>query len=196
MRWQCPKCGPDVPYGDDKPLCPTHFLELDPYQPEPAWIDDEEDDAKNSTAQAKPGEAPTSSSTAVRWDRSRCWHCTAEPPDPRNTECLACHRPLTPPVLLLRFHQDEIEVNPGMRVELGRIGEHGRAFRSYPNVSRRHAVVGVDPDGEPWIQPLLTPNGTFIDGSEIPASVRQPLRNGQRLRFALHAEGTATVYAR
>jgi hypothetical protein len=190
MSWQCPECGPDVQYGDDKVLCPKHFLELVPYQPRPVPDDDEE--AEPTTEQPR----PTVSPTTMRWNRSRCWYCDAEPPDLRNTECLNCHRSLTPPVLLLRFQGEDIEVNPGMRVELGRIGEYGTLFRSYPNVSRRHAVVGVDPDGEPWIQPLPTPNGTFVDGIEIPASVRQPLRNGQRLRFALHAEGTATVYAR
>lgn len=189
MRWQCPECGPDIPYGDDQMLCPKHFAELVPYQPEP--IEDEDIDEL-----PQPGAESSEVSTAIRWDRSRCWHCDAEPPDSRNTDCLDCHRSLTPPVLLLRFQQNEIEVNPGMRVELGRIGEHGRVFRSYPNVSRRHAVVGVDPDGQPWIEPLPTPNGTFVNGIEIPASVRQPLRNGQQVRFALHAEGTATVYAR
>jgi hypothetical protein len=189
MRWQCPKCGPDVPYGDDDVLCPKDFTELVPYRPtEPIDEDDE------SAVPPQPPQ-PEEHVDAVRWDRSRCWHCGTEPPDPKNIECMRCHRSLTPPVLLLCFQDNEIEVNPGTHVELGRTGDHGRVFRNFKNVSRRHATVGVEPDGTAWIQPFPTPNGTFIDGTEIPASARQPLRNGQRLRFALHAEGTATIYA-
>lgn len=218
MKWQCPEC-PDVLYDDDTPLCPKHFEELVPYRPQESTGDstefagDENGEKSSATPSGdEPTEAPNAGTrnagtrnvgtpnvgtpNAMPWDRSRCWHCDAVPPDPRNTECLECHRPLTPPVLLLRFQRDEIEVNPGMQVELGRVGEHSRLFRPYPNVSRWHAVVGVEPDGRPWIEPLLTPNGTFIDEIEIPALVRRPLRNGQRLRFAKHAEGTVTIYAR
>lgn len=190
MRWQCPECGPDVPY-DDAVLCPRHFTELVPYQPTPVTVEENAEPA-GPPPRPRTEEQPE----AVRWDRSRCWHCDTRSPDPKNPECLRCRRSLTPPALLLSFQDNEIEVNAGTHVELGRIGEHGRVFRPFPNVSRRHAVVGVDPDGAPWIQPLPTPNGTFVNGTEIPASVRQLLRNGQRLRFALHAEGNVTIYAR
>jgi hypothetical protein len=194
MNWQCPVCGPDKSYGDEHSVCPRHFCEIFPIEPEVA----PEPAATSNTGPTDTAQPVGTPATAVRWDRSRCWYCGTEPPDPRNTECLNqdCHRPLTPPALLIGFKYGAVEVNPGARVELGRLGPHGQVFRSYPNVSRRHAVVGVDPNGEPWIEPLPTPNGTFLDGTEIPASVRQPLHTGHQLRFALNAEGTATVYAR
>ena len=190
MRWQCPQCGTEPLYRDEDRLCPTHICEIFPYQS----AAEPDDAAAADTGRAGRGQ-PASQAT-LRWDRSRCWNCDTEPPDSGNTECLHCHVSLTPPALLIRFQYGEVAVEPGLRAELGRTGEHGRVFRSYPNVSRRHAVVGVSPSGEPWIEPLPTPNGTFLDGTELPASVRHPLQNGQRMRFALHAEGIAAVFAR
>jgi hypothetical protein len=103
---------------------------------------------------------------------------------------------LTPPAVAIRFAGGQVDVARGTRVELGRSGRHAGLFRAYPNVSRRHAVVGADAAGRAWIEPVPTPNGTFLDGSEIPASERTPLRSNTRIRFALHAEGTVTVYSR
>jgi hypothetical protein len=188
MNWQCPVCGTEPLYGDEHVLCPKHQCELFPYEATAGPDDQGEAD----TGRADPEQPVTRA--ALRWDRSTCWNCATAPPDAGNTECLHCHRSLTPPGLLIRFQYGEVAVDPGARAELGRIGKHGRVFRSYLNVSRRHAVVGVDPDGGAWVEPLPTPNGTFLDGTEVPASVRQPIHNGQLLRFALHAEGIASVF--
>jgi hypothetical protein len=189
MSQYCPRCPAGKLFGDDESLCVPHVEDLLPYVPETEQPADQEPEDE---------EAEEPESGDPDWDRSGCWHCGTVPPDQANTECLnpACRRPLAPPALLLRFGHGEVEVDLGARAELGRLGPHARVFRIYPNVSRRHAVVGVDPDGRAWIEPRATPNGTFVNGSEIPAETRRTLRSGQRIRLALHAEGTATVYTR
>lgn len=206
MNWYCPQCGEGTLYGDDVPMCPIHIDELVPYEPPTAGPDTTAtdigggDDVGSGAGSAGAAAAPqttTRAAGAVSWDRSRCWNCGTAPPSSANTECLnpACRRRLIPPALLLRFPAGEVEIDPGASAELGRLGAHARLFRSHLNVSRRHAVVGVEADGSAWIEPCATPNGTFVDGAEIPPLARRPLRTGQQVRFAMNAEGVATVYA-
>jgi len=180
MSQICRVCGPDPLYGDDQTYCPIHMGLLEPYEPETVT-----DDA------ARPDGPPAPPPTRVG-----CWNCGTQP-HPTHTICSNpdCHRPLIPPALVIRFRHGQVEVERGHNVQLGRIGDYGRLFRAYRNVSRRHAIVGVADDGQPWIEPNPTPNGTFLDGRELPDSGRQALRSGQTIRFALHADGEVTVYA-
>jgi hypothetical protein len=140
--------------------------------------------------------APEGTGGSRSWSTETCWRCGAVPPHPDNTTCLdpACGRSLIPPALHLRFPDGEVELAPGARAELGRRGPHGRAFRRHPNVSRRHAVVGADQDGRAWIEPLRTPNGTFVNGAEIPESVAKALVTGDSVRLARDVEGVVTLY--
>jgi FHA domain len=196
MSQICPRCPAGTLYDDALAMCPKHVIEFLPPDPDP---DPEPETGEPAAESPQEPTGHTADPPAdLEWDRISCWHCGAMPPDETNTECLNpdCRRPLTPPALLLRFTHGEIEVDLGTRTDLGRLGPHSRVFRTYPNVSRRHAVVGVDSDGRAWIEPLRTPNGTFLDGDEIPAEVRHPLRTGHQMRLALHAEGTAIVYTR
>lgn len=153
----------------------------------------------DSTAGAAAGGegAGAANSEPVEWYPDVCWRCGIASPHPENTECLNpdCRRPLRPPALLLEFPGGEVELSPGETAELGRWGEHAAVFRYHSNVSRRHALIGAGWGGGAWVEPLATPNGTFLDGVELPPRERRPLRNGQRLRFALHAEAVATVFA-
>ena len=195
MNWRCAECGPDVPYGDDDLMCPVHMGELVPEEllARPKPPQDEEGTPCGTSGRTGPGPA---SDGARAWDRSRCWYCGSVPHAETNAECLTCHKALVPPRLLLRFRAGEIEGEPGTTAELCRVGPHARVFWNHPNVSRRHAVVGGDPDGAVWIQPLPTPNGTFLDGKEIADGERRTLRDGHTIRLARHAEGLAAVYAR
>jgi hypothetical protein len=214
MSQLCRVCGPRRLHADDLVMCPLHITELEPYEPEPAEPGAAGGEVAGGAAYggaaapqvaggvaaggAAGPEPGTGDARAVVWDRSRCWNCGRESPNEANTQCLnpECRRLLTPPALVIRFRFGQVDIEAGGQVELGRLGPQARLFGSYPNVSRRHAIVGVDGDGRPWIEPVPTPNGTFIDGHEIAASVRRPLRSNERVRFALHAEGTVTVYAR
>jgi hypothetical protein len=179
MSLLCQRCGPGRLFDDTTVLCDVHLGPLETYDAAD-WPD--------SDAAAEPvfTDAPPSSPTA-------CWNCKAEP-HPGNTECVECNRSLTPPAMVIRFPHGLVEIERGSQAELGRHGRYKRLFRAFRNVSRRHAVVGVDADGRAWIEPNPTPNGTFVDRREIQPAVRLPLKSHQVIRFALNAEGTVTVY--
>jgi len=184
MSQVCRRCRPGILHDDQIPLCPDHLVPLEPYVPAPA-------EPAEPPAPDAPGLEPAT-------DESSCWNCGTPVPHPGNVECLnpECRKSLAPPALLIRFATGQVELGRGARVELGRLGPYAGLFRPYPNVSRHHAVVGTEPGGRAWIEPVPTPNGTFLDGYEIPASERRPLRSNHRIRFGLNAEGTVTVYSR
>lgn len=116
--------------------------------------------------------------------RAVCWSCGTPATDARNDTCARCHQPLVPPALVIRFPAGSVVLPArGTSAELGRAGEHGHVFARYPNVSRRHATVGVDEDGNAWLTPFPeAPNGTFVNGVEI--YERTAMRNGDQIRFA------------
>ncbi|WFE62981.1 FHA domain-containing protein [Micromonospora sp. WMMD714] len=191
-------------HGPEVPLCPEHLCELVPHQPGPgetAHTPGPGDTAHQPGDTAhQPGDTahePGGAGAGPGAPVTACWNCGTPPASPTSTECLApdCRRPLTPPGMLVVFAYGQVEIAPGGQVELGRDGTDRRLFRSYPNVSRRHAVLGVDPDGRAWITPVPTPNGTFVNGDEIPA-VQRFLASGDRIRLALDAEGTVTLFPR
>jgi hypothetical protein len=130
------------------------------------------------------------------WSTAVCWNCGTESPGGTDTECPApdCRRPLVPPALLVVFPDGQVEVQPGDRAALGRHGPHSRLFEAYPNVSRRHVVLGVDADGRAWIEPLRTSNGTFVNGDEV-SPVQRTLDDDDTVRLAGDVEGTVTIFA-
>lgn len=180
-------------FDDEVSLCPNHLcpvVEATVQVPVP------------STPEPEPNRVPDrvgvpGSDTGRReaWSRDRCWHCGREAAA-GNTRCtnLTCGRSLVPPALHIRFTGGEVELPVGERAELGRLGDYQRVFRDHPNVSRAHAVVRVDPDGTSWVEPLTTPNGTFLNDVEIQPALPRQLASGDRIRFARNAEGTITLY--
>lgn len=191
MTKRCRECPPERRFPDSVYLCDDHVraLELvveeaDRPTPNPA---------PGTDSDFAPAADPVAESPAAG---SGCWNCGRPPAHPDNRECQHCHRRLLPPDMVIRFQNGVVPVDRGARSELGRVGEHARLFRGYPNVSRRHAVIGVEPDGRAWIEPVPTPNGTFVDGVEILASVRHPLRSAQTVRLARNVEGSVQLYSR
>jgi hypothetical protein len=189
MTTRCPEDG--ELFDDDSGMCDTHVCAT-----EPVVVAEE-------TAQAPPTAEPADVRDGVgpereSWTAAVCWRCDTPSPNPTNTECLNpdCRRALTPPALYIRFRDGEVELARGERAELGRHGPHARLFRAYTNVSRRHAVVGVETGGRAFLEPLPTPNGTFVNGKEIAQPASLTLFTGDAVRFALHAEGTVTLYDR
>ena len=75
---------------------------------------------------------------------------------------------------------------------LGRSTEH---FHAHPNavaaeqISRRHARVYRDEQGDLYVEDLTSANGTYLDGDRVTGTPRQ-LRAGQILRLALDVECT------
>ncbi|ROQ34863.1 FHA domain-containing protein [Streptomyces sp. PanSC19] len=94
-------------------------------------------------------------------------------------------RPTT--VLRIRFGAVERTVVPGGTLLLGRAPAAGATrglLARHDNVSRRHATVGLEPDGTAWVRDEHSTNGTFVNGSPVGAGVRTPLRDGDVLRLA------------
>jgi hypothetical protein len=116
--------------------------------------------------------------------RTVCWKCGTRAVDATNDTCATCHESLVPPVLVIEFPDGPVVLTaPGMSADLGRAGTHGHVFARYPNVSRWHATVNVDGQGDAWITPNpAAPNGTFLNDKEIVN--RTPLTPDDLLRFA------------
>lgn len=191
MSRVCSKDSSEV-FDDDRSLCPKHLCALvEVADREPA---SEQGPKGTSDAPHVPGpETPQGQA----WGLDVCWHC-GQPAAPGNTRCTneTCGRGLTPPALRITFAGGEIELSEGGRAELGRSGAYHRVFRDCPNVSRAHAVVRVDPDGSAWVEPRLTPNGTFLNDIELQPASSTRLGSGDRIRFARDVEGSITLYQR
>src|SRR5205823_4913015 len=121
--------------------------------------------------------------------RTACWDCGHDAVNATNDTCARCHESLTPPVLVIGFPDGRVVLRTRRAsAHLGRAGAYGHIFGRYPNVSRQHAAVIVDADGDAWIEPVpAAPNGTFVNGHEILTRTR--LAPEDEIRFA--AEGGA-----
>lgn len=189
MTRQCPQDPTEV-FSDDEAMCATHICPL---------VVVGVDEITPALAHIAAGPAPGARPERTTWSVAVCWRCGTESPNSANVECLNvdCRRSLTPPAMHIRFPRGEVEVRPGENVNLGRQGPHGQVFRDYPNVSRRHAAVGVDHDGRAWIVPFAVSNGTFLNDQELPDSLNRTLASGDRIRFAAGAAvGAVTLYER
>ncbi|MEU9853539.1 FHA domain-containing protein [Streptomyces sp. NPDC047974] len=142
-----------------------------------------------------------------------CPHCGAPVPVPTNRVCVVCQRllgePARPPrtadaagagagplatrrdlptaVLRIRFGTEERSLTPGSTLLLGRAPAARAAHEllaRYDNVSRRHATVGLEPDGSAWVRDEHSTNGTFLNGSPVGPGARTPLQDGDVLRLA------------
>jgi hypothetical protein len=116
--------------------------------------------------------------------RTVCWKCRTASKDVTNATCTGCHESLVPPALVIEFPDGSVVVRTReTSAELGRAGTYGRVFARYPNVSRWHATISVDEQGDAWLTPNpAAPNGTFVNGSEIVD--RTAVRPGDQIRFA------------
>jgi hypothetical protein len=99
--------------------------------------------------------------------------------------------------LLLAFPVGRISVaSPGGEARLGRDerwSPHARLFVDHGNVSRKHATIGLDSSGRPWLRAEFTTNGTFLNGEELFDERPHPLHDGDRIRLAKDAEGLVSL---
>jgi hypothetical protein len=130
----------------------------------------------------------------------RCWNCGEPSASPDNTGCVACGKSLTPPALLLRFEDGgQLTLDPGEQVLLGRDEEqspHACLFAGHGNVSRRHATVGVDRDGNAWIRDEKTLNGTFVNDAEITSKIPATIADGDTVRLAATLSARVRIHGR
>jgi diguanylate cyclase (GGDEF)-like protein len=69
---------------------------------------------------------------------------------------------------------------------LGRSQDNGVQFTD-PGISRQHATIVADGQGEPWVTDLDSTNGTFLNGERLAPHCPRRLRDGDRLRFGTSA---------
>lgn len=133
-----------------------------------------------------------------------CPHCHAPIPDPQNLVCLECLTELGRPKpavdargprLRLGFGFGAVDLAAGEVLALGRTVQDDRAvaLRSYDNVSRTHASVGVRADGTAWVRDEGSMNGTFVDGRQVPAGTEVTLTDGGELRLASNVSASVRL---
>jgi hypothetical protein len=143
MLW-CRKCDKEYD-ADEYYLCPVHHTELEVRPAEPA-----------EPVRAEPDDAV-------------CWKCGHRATNATSETCAECHEPRTRPLLVIEFPGGSVVIRTAdTPANLGREGEHRHVFAHYPNVSRWHATVNVDAQGDAWLTPNpAAPNGTFVNDDEI-----------------------------
>jgi len=125
-----------------------------------------------------------------------CPHCGEPVLDPRNTHCLRCQRSLQPADLTLRFDIGcQVSLCRGDSALLGRdpASRWHAHFAGYLYVSRRHATVGVDDAGQPWIRNENALNDTLVNGRAVPSDRPTPLRDGDEVRLASDVSACVTT---
>jgi hypothetical protein len=50
-------------------------------------------------------------------------------------------------------------------------------------VSRRHATIGIESDGRPWIRDEYSTNGTYVNNEKVPPGASRSLRHNDRIRI-------------
>lgn len=135
-----------------------------------------------------------------------CPHCGAEIPDVGNPVCVQCLRPLHDPVgggggpqqvnVVVTFTSGDLQITPGQELVLGRDPVHSpvaSTFSRFDNVSRRHATLGIDNSGQPWVRDERSTNGTFVNDRRLQAGEQVSLRDGDSIRLAADARGQVRV---
>jgi pSer/pThr/pTyr-binding forkhead associated (FHA) protein len=87
-------------------------------------------------------------------------------------------------------------VQPGQELVLGRDPVHSpvaSTFSRFDNVSRRHATLGIDGSGQPWVRDERSTNGTFVNDRRLQPGEQASLRDGDSLRLAADARGQVRV---
>lgn len=133
-----------------------------------------------------------------------CPHCGADIQDVGNPICTQCLRPIHEPpgapggpgpqpvTMHVMFSSGEVQVNIGQELVLGRDPVHSPVagtFARFDNVSRRHATVGVDGSGQPWVRDERSTNGTFVNDRRLQPGEQVTVRDGDTMRLAADARG-------
>jgi hypothetical protein len=135
-----------------------------------------------------------------------CPHCGAEIPDIGNPVCVQCLRPLNDHgggaggpqqvSVVVTFSSSDLQVHPGQELVLGRDPVHSPVagtFSHFDNVSRRHATIGIDNNGQPWVRDERSTNGTFVNDRRLQPGEQTSLRDGDSLRLAADARGQVRI---
>jgi hypothetical protein len=130
-----------------------------------------------------------------------CPHCGADIPDIGNPVCVSCLRPLHDQAggpgqqqltVFIQFSSGELQCGAGQELVLGRDPVQSpvaSSFSRFDNVSRRHATVGIDGNGQPWVRDERSTNGTFVNDRRLQPGEQAPIRDGDSIRLAADARG-------
>src|SRR4051794_8455079 len=178
-RWWCRLC------EEEKA---THYCDVHPAEDLPAVRVDTAPKNQAADQSERPRGDERVGDRAEDTRPTQCWSCGHRQTDVRNDICEQCKESLMPPLLVIAFPEGKVVLRDrDTSVDLGRAGEYGRLFAAHPNVSRRHANVSVDADGDAWITPYpQAPNGTFVNDVEI--TEKQRVQPDARIRFATDRE--------
>lgn len=80
----------------------------------------------------------------------------------------------------------QVALAPGARAVLGRdpnMSDVARLLEADEFVSRRHATIGTEPDGRPWIRDEYSTHGTFVNNERLPVGGSRPLHHNDRVRM-------------
>ena len=94
------------------------------------------------------------------------------------------------------FGARTVSVAAGTETMLGRDPEysvHADLFADHGNVSRRHAVLGLDPDGRAWIRDHYSTNLTKVSGQAVAVGGVHDLRHGDLVRLGADVTGTVEL---
>ncbi|SFD25786.1 FHA domain-containing protein [Streptomyces aidingensis] len=139
--------------------------------------------------------------------RDRCWSCgctadgTGTGTGPPAAECPQCFSPRLLLTLDFAGLGTVLRTDPAAPLRLGRDPEWAlagtaAALAAVLTVSRRHATVGLEPDGTAWVAEdggSATRNGTWVNGVRVPCGGRHPLRDGDRLGLGTRVVATVRV---
>ncbi|WP_169338096.1 FHA domain-containing protein [Nocardia vinacea] len=107
----------------------------------------------------------------------------------------AVEMPAAPHTALVRSSNDDgppLRLDPGTELVLGRQDSPLAArLETFTEVSRKHATIGMDEDGQVWIRDENSTNGTFINGERIPKGKKVPLTGEVRIGLGSEYELTA-----
>ncbi|WP_433179239.1 FHA domain-containing protein [Actinoallomurus sp. CA-150999] len=131
-----------------------------------------------------------------------CPHCGADIPDIGNPVCVSCLRPLHDQAggpgqqqqltVFVQFSSGELQCTAGQELVLGRDPVQSPVagtFSRFDNVSRRHATIGIDGNGQAWVRDERSTNGTFINDRRLQPGEQAPIRDGDSVRLAADARG-------
>lgn len=98
--------------------------------------------------------------------------------------------------LRIVFEGTVLTVARGEQVMLGRDPEyspHAPFFDAFDNVSRRHAIVGLDPDGRAWIRDYYSTNLTKVNSEPVSTGQECDLRDRDKIRLCANLIGTVEL---
>lgn len=136
----------------------------------------------------------------------RCYHDKSRLVPEDSTASPAPVVPVVPPAgggalrpvraVSITFGETIVTATPGEQVMMGRdpwYSPYAEFFGRHTHVSRRHAVLGLEPDGRAWIRDCYSTNLTQVGAEPLPAGAERDLRHKDQVRLCAAVVGTVDL---